>query len=213
MADPSHLTPRATQPDAATHFAMARAFHCGCAGVRRDLFQAELWYQRAALMGHVDSQVNLAILHLRDKPREGLPKEMDKALRWLGAAAEKGDAQALFILGELHERGDGVPRDAGRAFEFFLRSAVRGDARAQSRVALHYLDGDGTPPNDAEAARWLAAAADQGEPQALYSLAVLHAQGRGVPQDSARSEALLRRAAEAGSREARSALALLGRAS
>lgn len=93
-------------------------------------------------------------------------QKMDAALRFIGAAAEKGDAQALFILADMHARGQGVPRDAGRAFGFFLRAAHAGDARAQTRVALCFRDGDGVPPDQDEARRWLTQAAAQGDAEA-----------------------------------------------
>jgi len=49
--------------------------------------------------------------------------------------AERGDADAQYMLGFLYERGEGVARDLTRAYAWYILAARQGDAFAAQALA------------------------------------------------------------------------------
>jgi hypothetical protein len=128
------------------------------------------------------------------------------ALQFATDDAEKGNAPAMTLLGELYANGLGVPRDDKKAADWYKLAAARGDPNAMFALAMFAINGR-TGPRDREAgAKWLAAAAKLGHPEAAYDLALLYVEGQLFPQDFKRAAELLRTAADAGSPDAQYAL-------
>ena len=46
---------------------------------------------------------------------DGIGKDTKQAVKWLGRAAARGNAEACFNLGSMYLRGEGVPQDEERA--------------------------------------------------------------------------------------------------
>ena len=69
--------------------------------------------------------------------------------------AQKGDANAAFTLGTLHQHGDGVAKDPAQALKWYRIAAERGDRESQSRLGAMYLAGEGTAKNEKEGWRWI----------------------------------------------------------
>jgi uncharacterized protein len=97
--------------------------------------------------------------------------------------AEKGNADAQYHLGLLHQNGMGVEKNDATAFKWFLRAAEQGNAIAQYDVGTSYFSGTGVQKNDAEAAKWFLRAANQGFEFAQLNVGLLYAAGHGVPKD------------------------------
>ncbi len=57
---------------------------------------------------------------------QGVPKDYQEAAKWYRQAAEQGDAEAQFNLGEMYHRGQGVPEDDGEAIRWYLLAADQG---------------------------------------------------------------------------------------
>lgn len=90
------------------------------------------------------------------------------------AAAQRGDPEAEFALGQAYDTGQGVPRDPKKAFEYYRRSAEHGHAKAQNNLASLYATGaGGVEKNNAEARKWLRKAAQQGAALAQDNLGLL----------------------------------------
>ncbi|EJK63436.1 hypothetical protein THAOC_15901 [Thalassiosira oceanica] len=70
--------------------------------------------------------------------KEGLQKDMRKAVELFTEAAELGSIQALSNLGNAYFRGDGVQQDKARAVEFFAKAAMRG--HVDSRHNLGHIE-------------------------------------------------------------------------
>ncbi len=86
--------------------------------------------------------------------------------------AEKGDANAMFNLGQYFRRGIGIQPDLQRAREYYLQAAELGHAGAQLNLGtLYYFAPD--KPNLEQVLHWWGQSAHQGEPRAQYQLAVL----------------------------------------
>lgn len=80
--------------------------------------------------------------------------------------AERGDADALFQLGNLHyapPEGSGIPQSYRKAFELFWAAAQRGHATAQHNVGVMYANGDYVPASLTEAYAWFLLSASNGD--------------------------------------------------
>ena len=128
------------------------------------------------------------------------------ALQYATDDAEKGNAPAMTLLGELYANGLGVPRDDTKAADWYKLAAARGDRNAMFALAMFALNGRAGPRDREQSAKWLAAAAKLGHPEAAYDLALLYVEGQLFPQDFKRAAELLRQAADAGSPQAQYAL-------
>ena len=84
---------------------------------------------------------------------------MPEAARWFGLAAEQGDAQAQFNLGNMHSEGQGVPQDYGEAVKWYRRAADQGDPQAQYNLGLWYATGEGGAYDTVSAHMWFNLAA------------------------------------------------------
>ena len=68
--------------------------------------------------------------------------------------AEKGDAQAQYLVGQMLANGEGVPKNETAAAQWFLEAAGSGNAKAQLALADMYSLGKGVAEDDAIAAYW-----------------------------------------------------------
>jgi len=137
--------------------------------------KAERLYERAAALGSSTAMMNLARLHTHGLC--GCARNEEAAARWLKAAANEENAEALCILGKAHVQGRGVPRDRQLAAEFFLKSAELGYPEAQLRTGLALAQGWNGDADLHAAAMWYRKAARQGQAQAAESLKVLEEHG------------------------------------
>jgi TPR repeat protein len=125
------------------------------------------------------------------------------------AAAQKGDAEAQFIIGMAYYRGVGAPADEREALSWITRAAAGRNPDAQYHLGLAYLRGTGVAQDEATAAMLFGDAAAQGHAEAQYILATLLTNGRGVPQDHVWAALWYSKAARQGLAQAQSVLGLM----
>ncbi|OYW16370.1 MAG: hypothetical protein B7Z39_01270 [Novosphingobium sp. 12-64-8] len=113
--------------------------------------------------------------------------------QWQGPAA-KGDADALFNMGQAFKLGRGVPKDLTKAEEMYRKAAKLGHARAIDNYGVLLFQ----TGRQAEAMPWLTASADRGEPRAMYILGIAAFNGDLAEKDWVRAYALMTRAASNG---------------
>jgi TPR repeat protein len=118
-------------------------------------------------------------------------------------AAEQGDAEAQFNLGESY-----VEKDPSQAFCWWHKAAVQGHAAAQYNLGLCYAKGTGVEMDDSQAVYWIQRAADQGDAGAQNGLGQCYIHGTGVEQDDAQAVYWYRKAADQGHAEAQYNLAI-----
>jgi len=111
--------------------------------------------------------------------------------------AEKGDAQAQFQLGRMHELGIDVVPNPVKAVKWYRKAAEQGLAQAQYNLGRMYYAGDGVAQNSKQAVEWLLKAAIQNYDLASNRLGVMYERGEGVIQDYAEAYKWYTRAAEA----------------
>ncbi|PZU60536.1 MAG: hypothetical protein DI547_02700 [Sphingobium sp.] len=130
-----------------------------------------------------------------------------KAVALWRPAAEAGDADAQFNLGQAYKTGRGVPVDETIALEWFRRAAVQGHARAEDNYGrLLFQTGKRT-----EAMPFIEKSAARGDPRAQYLLGTALFNGEYGAKDWVRAYALMSRAAASGLMPATTSLAQMDR--
>jgi hypothetical protein len=103
--------------------------------------------------------------------------------------AASGDAEALFQLADLFERGDQVEQDLARAARLLQAAAERGHASAQYRLGLAQAAGVGTERDSVQSYAWLSLAAKEAGPTSLLAKSLLEVvKGDLAPQQLAEAE-------------------------
>src|SRR5215471_16666824 len=113
-------------------------------------------------------------------------KDYTTAFKELTPLAEKGDADAQFILAKMYWKGEGVLKDSDQAMKWFKASALQGNADAQFFLGSIYL----LPHTDiAEGVKWLRLSAEQGNQDAQWMLGKTYLQGaKELPRDPVQAE-------------------------
>jgi TPR repeat protein len=119
--------PLAENGDADAAFNLGQAYRLG-RGVAMNLGAAQTWLERAARSGHVDAQTTLGLMLFENGNQTG-------GLRWLGQAAEQGEARALLVYGTALFNGDGIPRDPVLGYAYVSRAAAQGLQAARETLA------------------------------------------------------------------------------
>lgn len=116
------------------------------------------------------------------------------AVREWQEPASKGDADALFNLGQAYKLGRGVPQDLVRAEDLFRQASAAGHLQAADTYGLLLFQRGARE----KALPYLQAAIERGDPRAQYLLGVAHFNGDLVEKDWARAYALTTMAQHAG---------------
>ena len=66
----------------------------------------------------------------------GVPKSDQLAATWYSKAADQGDADAQYTLGQMYADGRGLPKDAKQAATWYRKAAEQGHADAQIKARL-----------------------------------------------------------------------------
>jgi TPR repeat protein/DNA-binding XRE family transcriptional regulator len=171
-AEVSELLPQARSGDPLAMYKLARLLR-----KYRRPDEAELWFHRAAGVGHPGALFVLGTLAYEGGRRS-------EAERWWRDAAEAGHPDAMYSLWALLREED--PQGA----EKWLRAA----AAAENRKAMYRLWQLNRGYSNSEAEQWLRKAADHGHIEAITDLSKLVAE-RGAEDEAVR---WMRRAAEDG---------------
>ncbi len=119
--------PLAVSGDADAQFNLGQAYKLG-RGVPADLNQAEGWYRKAALQGHMQAEDNYGLVMFQNGKRQ-------EALPWIEKSSNRGDPRAQYILGTALFNGDMLTKDWIRAYALMTRASAAGLAPASSSLA------------------------------------------------------------------------------
>ena len=139
-----------------------------------------------ALYSFLSIQSSMAS-NLTDAYNAYINGDFDTALRLITPLAEKGDAEAQFVLGYMYETGHVAPQNSIEAAKWFRKAADGGDTMAQISLGRLYEKGKGVPQDYAEAKDLYAKAAANGSARGHFRLAGLYRFGLGMPQDLVRA--------------------------
>lgn len=161
----------------------------------RDGTQAREWYARAAQAGCARGHLGMALVMLEQAQT---PQDWAAAAQSLHVAASAGLGTALYLLGQLYERGTGVACDIGRAIGYFAAAAERNVREAQARYGMALLSGYGVAADPARGQTWLRRAALAGDAEAAAVLGDLCGRGLDMAPNYAEAVAWYRLASGLG---------------
>lgn len=90
----------------------------------------------------------------------------EEALKHLEPAAEKGDPEAMYVLGRMYGAGQGVAKDQQKATDLFKRAAEGGSPGAQQSLGSALMLGEGIETDMIEALKWFIISARAGNKDA-----------------------------------------------
>ena len=135
--------------------------------------------------------------------RPGVPADHALARRRYLAAAERGNADAMFEYGLMLLLGHGGARNEAEAQAWEQRAAEAGHARACLNLGARAARREGGFRRMTEAVEWYKRAADAGSAEAAARLSRMYASGDGVAVDDAQSQYWFAHASSAGYRWSR----------
>ncbi|MFT3995978.1 MAG: tetratricopeptide repeat protein [Asticcacaulis sp.] len=103
-------------------------------GVEPDKVRAAQLYTQAATAGSGRAMTVLGVWALEG--REDAP-DAAKALKWFQKGASFGDAEAIWRLAVMYEKGLGTPADPDEAMRLYVAAAERGVEAAKTWTAAH----------------------------------------------------------------------------
>lgn len=119
-----------------------------------------------------------------------------EGLRWLEQAAQRGDRDAAFLLGNAYLQGIRLQRDYAASWRWFKQAAEAGHASAAYYLGIMSRSGYGVAPDALAAVAWFQEAARLKSASGLFMLANAYRNGEGVPVDVKQALALYHEAAE-----------------
>lgn len=150
-----------------------------------------------ATQGDVEAEDNLANMYLTGT---GVDEDYNKAGKWFTAAANAGNADAEYNVGNLSVDGyGGVFLNYVAAMDWYHKAADQGFAKAYAAIGDLYVMGRGVPQDSKQAMEWYQKGAEHGDTVAMTDLGIMYYQGRYVPQDYAQAKLWFKKAVDAGS--------------
>ena len=138
--------------------------------------------------------------------KNGVTKDLEKALEYFTKAAVQNHASAQVDLGDCYYYGKGVTKDNFTAVYWYRKAAEQGNASAQYILGDCYYYGYGVEKNFATAVEWYRKVANQGNASAQYSLGNCYLNGWGVTKNYATAVEWYRKAANQGHTDAQNGL-------
>ncbi|MDC0143125.1 sel1 repeat family protein [Verrucomicrobia bacterium] len=132
----------------------------------------------------------------------GIEKNEPEALRWVLRAADRGLANAQYVLAIRYEQGRGMPLDDKKSFEFYKKAADQGHAAAANQLGVKLLLGESAKRDAVMARKYFIRAAEGGHADGMFNFAVQLATGKGGPVDEALAVKWYQRAAQLGQPQA-----------
>jgi hypothetical protein len=161
-------------------------------GVGADRNKAVEWYQKAAGQGNPKAASRLKLM-------ESNAARFDKTL----SAAESGNRDSQYEIGNMYMTGIGADIDYGKAISFFEKSASQGHSKAAYKLGLIYYEGAGVSANKKTAFKWFSSAAESNYPAAQYYLGKLYSEGQGTKRNNKLALEWLSKAVDGGFDQAR----------
>ncbi|HEV2394340.1 MAG TPA: SEL1-like repeat protein [Verrucomicrobiae bacterium] len=145
---------------------------------------------------------------ISESERYPFPPSPAALARKLKAAAEKGDADAQWRLGECYREGEGGNQDFKEAFKWHSLASENGHAEAAFRLGTYFGNGHGVEKDLQKAKEMYELAASRGSANAVNNLGRAYHNGLGVPKDLAKAAAHYLEAAEKGNAAAQCNIAI-----
>ena len=105
---------------------------------------------------------------------KGVPQNHELAMAWYRRAADQGNTDAQFSIGQMYAIGFGVPKNMSEALKWYQKAGENGNLNAQLKLAWYYYN---NVQNYPEAVKWFHKAAEQGDTDAQYQLGRIYEHG------------------------------------
>ena len=102
---------------------------------------------------------------------------------WFRKAANQGNADAQYEIGNRYYRGEGVVQDYKEAMKWWRKAVDQGSVDAQVCIARGYYLGQGVVQDHKEAITWFRKAADEGNSLAEGFFGIMYSEGQGVSKN------------------------------
>ncbi|MCI5901611.1 MAG: serine/threonine-protein kinase [Blautia sp.] len=136
-------------------------------------------------------------------------EDYQKAYKLLKKAADTGNTEAQYQLGNCFYEGTGVEQNTETAIELYEEAADAGNADAQKSLSAAYYSLGQTYYGESdykEAVKWYEKASDAGNVDAQYQLGNCYCEGTGVEQNTEIAIEWYEKAADEGNEDARNSL-------
>lgn len=174
-----------------------RAFNTGMAELNEKARAEIPDLKKSASKGNTKDQVKLAKYYYSGM---GVQKDYAQAWLWFNKAAESGNAEAIFYMGEMINKGLGVglgvPQNPGYAAVFYTTAADQGYAEAENAITVsglefeagkaYYFSADSWLDYK-KAFTWMQKAADKGNDWAYEYLGAMYQEGKGVTKSDTKA--------------------------
>lgn len=174
-------------------FTAIKAFNTGIAELHEKATAEIPDLKKSATNGNTKDQVKLAKYYYSGK---GVQKDYTQAWQWFSKAAESDNAEALFYMGEMINKGLGVPQNPGYAAVYYTLAADQGYAEAENAITAsglefeagkaYYLSADSWLDYK-KAFTWMQKAADKGNDWAYEYLGAMYQEGKGVTKSDTKA--------------------------
>ena len=153
--------------------------------------QSREWLTRSANQGN-----NIAVYYLGQIEKE--EGNLTESFNLFTRAAENGDADAQYELGDCYYYGKGTDEDESMAVKWFTKAAKNGNIEAQYELGICYQNGRGVDVDEDLALKWYKQAAENNQPDAQYKLGRCYFEGDCVEADKAKAINWFSKSAENG---------------
>lgn len=162
-------------------------------GVKVDYSKALGFYEKAFTLP--EAKIKEGKFHIEGK---GCTKNAKLGAGYISSQASRGNAQALYELGELYKLGEGVETDFAKATELFTEASGKGYTPAMNALGLMKEMGF----NETEALKWYKKAAALGDADGMYNAGYLyffgHSRNDEFPENKPAAVLWFKKAAEKG---------------
>lgn len=121
-----------------------------------------------------------------------------EAVKLFQQAADNGETEAYFYIGNMYYKGEVVSQDYEEAINWFTKAVEAGDSRAISQLGTIYLQGKGIPQDYEKASKLFLKGVELGSSEGAFYLGMMHAEGLYYPQDYHEALQWFEKAANAG---------------
>lgn len=178
---------------------LCRIYEKGERSVAANSGQAIRWVILSARNGNPDAEKKLC-----EFIGGGIIADSPVRMEWLTQLADRGNADACFLLGVNYDNGkDGCASDKPAALKWYLLAAGKGHVAAMNNLGILYRDGgEGVEANPAESVKWFRKSAEAGNPLGQYNLGYACETGSGVEKSEAEALKWYAKAAAQGNSDA-----------
>ncbi len=149
--------------------------------VKRSRTEARRWFLKAAEQGYSPAIEHglRGLINAPDCPAE-VPGDL---ARFVPPRAEKGEAWAQFLLGEMYQNGNGLPRDVATGLLWWERACLQNYPSALEMISQAYYTATSVTNHRAKALEWGLYAARRGNPMAQQFVSGMFLNGDGASRD------------------------------